>query len=82
MKTLIELFDTDMLENVISCIAFKPERVVFIGFDIPAHKRQDIRPLRWRRTAETKHAEQRVGGDRSQVEHNEKHTICLATRTT
>lgn len=42
MKTLIELFDTDMLENVISCIAFKPERVVFIGFDIPAHKRQDI----------------------------------------
>ena len=32
MKTLIELFDDCQLNNVVSSLAFKPEKIIFIGY--------------------------------------------------
>lgn len=32
MKTLIELFDVNQLENVVAALRLKPEKIVFIGF--------------------------------------------------
>ena len=32
MKTLVELFDTCQIENVIAALRFKPEKIVFVGF--------------------------------------------------
>ena len=32
MKTLIELFDTCQIENVIAALSFVPEKIVFVGF--------------------------------------------------
>ena len=42
MKTLIELFTEDMLENVISALVFHPDKVIFAGFSIPMHQRKNI----------------------------------------
>ena len=39
MKTLVELFDKEPVENVYAAIAFQPERVVFAG---DAHLMSDI----------------------------------------
>ena len=32
IKTLVELFDTCQIENVIAALRFKPEKIVFVGF--------------------------------------------------
>ena len=32
MKTLIELFDTCQIENIIAGLSFLPEKIVFVGF--------------------------------------------------
>lgn len=41
MKTLIELFDSCQIENVISGLKFLPEKIVFVGFkEIMTKKRQ------------------------------------------
>lgn len=32
IKTIVELFDECQIENVISCIKFKPEKVIFVGY--------------------------------------------------
>lgn len=32
IKTLIELFDSCQIENVIACLAFLPQKIVFVGF--------------------------------------------------
>ena len=45
MKTLVELFDKEPVENVYAAIAFQPERVVFAG---DAHLMSDIRQQRLR----------------------------------
>lgn len=32
MKTLVELFDKCQIENVIACLEYKPEKIIFLGF--------------------------------------------------
>ena len=32
IKTLIELFDSCQIENVVAALRFKPEKVIFVGF--------------------------------------------------
>lgn len=32
IKTLVELFDTCQIENIIAALRFKPEKIVFVGF--------------------------------------------------
>lgn len=40
IKTLIELFDECPIENVISALSFKPEKIVFVGFIDTMKKRR------------------------------------------
>ncbi len=32
MKTIVELFDKCQIENIIACLEYKPEKIVFLGF--------------------------------------------------
>lgn len=42
MHTLVEIFSDKPIENVVSCLAMKPKKVIYIGFDMPMHQRNDI----------------------------------------
>ncbi len=42
MKTIIELFDTEQIENIVSCFALKPEKIIFLGFEIRRDKRMAL----------------------------------------
>lgn len=42
MTTIIELFDSEQIENIVSCFAFKPDKLIFIGYKIPTKKRKAI----------------------------------------
>ena len=40
--TLIELFDSCQIENVIAALRFKPQKIVFVGFkEVMTKKRQN-----------------------------------------
>lgn len=42
MNTIIELFDEENIENIVSCFAMLPEKIIFIGYKIPEKKRRAI----------------------------------------
>lgn len=41
IKTIVELFDACQLENVVAGLRFKPEKIVFVGFDEMDSNRQE-----------------------------------------
>ena len=61
MKTLVEFFDTNQIENVNALLRYKPDKVVFVGFKNVMSKS--------RKRAIDKFLSIRLGDDRPEIEY-------------